>query len=165
MRYLIFMIPLIMNVANAQEYELYQFVGSPGYSISESDNYNAEVLYGGSLLAYSQSDNTKNFSGMIYPESVPTGIEIGDNTIGKASIAYPNPSSERVHFNVNSDFEQRADIQIVDNLGNIMFKLNSKVLKQGENIIQLDVDNLSPGTYTVRIICKSMIQYIRFIKH
>lgn len=65
---------------------------------------------------------------------------------------YPNPSGSLVHLVLNSNKENKIDVQLYDVLGNCIAKPISKFsLQQGQTTVTFNIDFLKPGLYIYKI--------------
>lgn len=64
---------------------------------------------------------------------------------------YPNPATDIVNVNVNSNFESEATITIFDNSGKLVKSMFNIHLNDGLNKISLDILDIPNGSYIVRI--------------
>jgi hypothetical protein len=72
-----------------------------------------------------------------------------DESLNK-SLLYPIPASKFLYLNFHSEFEQRADVEIINTIGQSV-KHYSITVTKGYNRIRLSVINLMPGTYILKI--------------
>lgn len=64
---------------------------------------------------------------------------------------YPNPASSVATINITSSESRKVSISIIDMNGRTM-QLNSYKLNNGENSLQLNVNNLAKGNYIIKVI-------------
>ena len=69
---------------------------------------------------------------------------------------YPNPVSDIIHFNSNAELIEQ--VQVIDNIGRVLLS-DSKITKNS-----LNIGNLIPGIYTLRIKCEGKISNQIFVK-
>ncbi|MBI3518432.1 MAG: T9SS type A sorting domain-containing protein [Bacteroidetes bacterium] len=82
------------------------------------------------------------------PNSIPTGITQFEKK--SQYTVYPNPSSEKVFIEFNSNESKQMNIELFDLLGNIV--LTTPITSSlGENKVELNLQGLSNGVYFVRI--------------
>lgn len=121
-------------------------------SIKEAFFFDANNYIFG-LNAYGLYVNTQ-FSG-----TTPTGIlEIttGKNGTAQEITVYPNPANDRI----NIDYKGKANVQIIDYTGRIVYK-KSKT----ESAESINVSNLSPGMYILTVQTGADQFVARFIKN
>ena len=68
------------------------------------------------------------------------------------SDIYPNPAKEKVNIVVSSFAERKANFIITDLTGKVVLQQNQQIMN-GENNIQLNVNNLTAGTYLLKVVC------------
>ena len=73
----------------------------------------------------------------------------------------PNPPKDVLHVNINGLHENVA-IQIIDVNGNKVKEI--KVLLSGDDLISLDIHNLSSGIYNIKLYAAIKTEVIKFIK-
>jgi hypothetical protein len=146
------------------DYDVYLYRGttllSTGYNAgtsSELVNYNTSIVdtyyvrvegYNGatsSTLCYTLRAQISN----VAFREMAASITSKDN---KATIVlYPNPATNEVNLDYNSDMEQDATISIIDQAGRLA--MNKPVhLEEGLNSTRLDVSVLPAGFYFVRLV-------------
>ena len=69
------------------------------------------------------------------------------NTLNKITM-YPNPATEKTTMEVISTENTAVVLSIVDNTGKVLLKSNNELVI-GKNTIQLSVNKLNAGIYTV----------------
>jgi hypothetical protein len=79
-------------------------------------------------------------------------------------IVYPNPvnSYGNIAFNLNSDSD--VNVKVFDLTGKLVATITKKNLSAGEQIIQLGTDELTNGTYIIRLTAGDMVKTTKFIK-
>ena len=66
---------------------------------------------------------------------------------------YPNPTNSKLSISgINSEFSYKIS------------DLQGKLLKQGANNKQIEIENLPAGTYTIGISTDSEVKQLRFVK-
>ena len=65
-------------------------------------------------------------------------------------MLYPNPASEIVYLNFNSDAEGASDLQILNTIGQMVKQYPVNIIK-GQNFVQVPVKDIRPGMYILRI--------------
>jgi len=80
-------------------------------------------------------------------------------------IVYPNPATSfgNIAFNLNSNSD--VNVQVYDLTGKLVTTVSKKNLSAGDQIIQIGTDELSKGTYIIRLTAAGdMIKTTKFIK-
>lgn len=80
----------------------------------------------------------------------------------KTTSISPNPTRDKLNVNLYSNNEDRLYLDIIDLNGQIVINKSSELTK-GENIISLNVQDLSPGIYFARIRSSFESEVLRFI--
>lgn len=89
-----------------------------------------------------------------------TGISITEDD---ALSLYPNPASDQLNIELNAEFKTLADISIYNNLGQkVQHYSNAKGSKT--QTLKIDISNLKPGVYTLRIENENQILSRLFVK-
>jgi hypothetical protein len=79
------------------------------------------------------------------------GVEdVARGQIGVGSIA-PNPASRFVAVDVTLPIAASVDIEMVDLTGRMVKKQSGQILSEGRHVINLDVQDLATGTYSLVI--------------
>ena len=74
----------------------------------------------------------------------------------KNRVIYPNPVINTLNFNYNP--EEIDMLEIVDCTG------RTQILRSAINTNSIEVGNLAPGIYTLRVTCKTKTDTHRFVK-
>ena len=100
------------------------------------------------LINYYRINGIENFK----TEGTRTDIcyaKAGASAISVSSV-YPNPTDNYFSFNINSNEVSSVNIRIYDSYGKIV-KNSTKELQAGAAKIELNLDELSPGIYSLEI--------------
>lgn len=90
------------------------------------------------------------------PESLPKELELS---------AYPNPFSEKIVLRMNSQQSSQFTVSIFDSKGCLLATPKDQVyLPKGEHNFKLDLSDLSPGLYLLKLTGINENQTIRIIK-
>jgi hypothetical protein len=83
-------------------------------------------------------------------------ISIKGDKISNISISdvYPNPATKVLNMTVASPNDEKVNIIISDITGKILQKQTTQI-KSGNNVLQLQVDNLATGSYMLKVICNN----------
>lgn len=78
---------------------------------------------------------------------------------------FPNPAENTIALQCYSPVETRSQIICSDMIGRVLFSVERQ-LSEGENVIAIDISELSPGTYTLSIESNAISEnrYTRFLK-
>jgi hypothetical protein len=82
------------------------------------------------------------------------------STTGKAQVfgnGYPNPVSQLLTIDIRQSFTGKADVQVINALGQVL-RQQSFQLQPADNQLQIKMDNLNPGVYTIRISTNQGVQ-------
>lgn len=85
-------------------------------------------------------------------------LGVQDFPFSKYFVLYPNPVSETLNINANSDI-QLSTIQIYNVLGQLI-----RVVSNANNIHAIDVSTLTPGNYFIKIVSDKGTSNAKFIK-
>jgi hypothetical protein len=109
---------------------------------------------------------TKEFDQYLIAESEPEIIKnqlIETGTLFEAMV-YPNPAKNRSTLRIMMPKEQKVSVNVCNLNGQMIRKVSSDVLREGENNIPLDLLNVPSGTYLISIQSAEFNQSVRFIK-
>ena len=87
--------------------------------------------------------------------SIPEGISVGE--------VFPNPVVNGYWLMVNSSTERNIGVEMMDMLGRTVRNADY-VLKEGDNTITMDVQNITAGSYIVRLTSVDHVIVKKFIK-
>lgn len=107
-------------------------------------------------------DNSKSiFSSTIDENEVKDSFSVN---IDKISI-YPNPFQNSFSLEINTDFRDNMQLQIIDMQGNIL-KTENIVLRDNESVFltKISVQNFKPGLYILQLTSESNVQTVKIIK-
>lgn len=82
---------------------------------------------------------------------VVTGIEEGVSVVTGLNV-WPNPANDRITLQLNAMNTTVADLELMDAAGRLVQGQRSVVLNKGITSTEVDVQDLAPGSYTLRII-------------
>ena len=94
-----------------------------------------------------QTDFNGNFK---YFKIIESHCSTGGNEDGVSNI-YPNPTNGVLNFDVTCTENSEISIQLVDALGRLVL-WDSKNLEAGTTVMNIDMENLAKGIYSLRII-------------
>lgn len=100
----------------------------------------------------------------LYNEVNPTA-GLNENEVVLENInLYPSPvNGKTVNITFVSKTQEKVEIQIYDNIGNLVFD-EAQIIMVGENEIHCDLNNLAVGFYHLKISSGNYYQTLRFIK-
>jgi hypothetical protein len=136
-----------------------------GHNFSKLDFVESKGLNGNSttVLSYQYND-TKPFAGNSYYRLkqldkagsfnysnivLLKGLEV---TRLQLSLLYPNPSKSEVNMILASPYNSKINLLVTDVAGRIVMK-QTKQVTAGDNSLQLNIAKLSPGSYTIKVVC------------
>ena len=88
-----------------------------------------------------------NYWSMVVVEYGQLVNAVADVKVSQNVHAYPNPFSDELNFDISSLQAKRLNIQLTDALGRIIFERDNLSVKQGSQVLQIPVKNLSSGIY------------------
>jgi len=99
-----------------------------------------------------------------YLGTVEPQDNLAQNDFIENLIVYPNPATSfgNIAFNLNSNSD--VNVQVYDLTGKLVTTVSKKNLSAGDQIIQIGTDELSKGTYIIRLTAGDMIKTTKFIK-
>lgn len=121
------------------EFTIYVFSSSPNLGPT---NYGFVCVEAIDLTVFG-NDVTPENNTSCKALSVASGVEIFP--------PYPNPASETLNFNVNSDVGREVVINVFDAQGKLVIRANPHQLDVGFNGLSLNVAELNAGRYTLEI--------------
>jgi len=77
---------------------------------------------------------------------------------------FPNPVSDQLNVNLNSNIEQNINIQLLDFTGKLMISTNQNV-SSGSNVIQLNTESLINGIYLIKVQTKEGVVSRKIVKN
>ncbi len=95
------------------------------------------------------------------PKSTSVNNDLINN--GDSTIIYPNPSSNKVNFNLDLEHTCSPVIKIYNSLGNIVFEKNYHLMLPGSYEKSIYISRLPNGLYLLEIKQKSNYKKIKFI--
>lgn len=95
----------------------------------------------------------------IYKFSMPSGITNQETEKNRLSI-YPNPATDRLAIKWSAGNTQRALLQVYDIAGKVV--LTKEV---SQSIVALDITDLTPGVYILKVTSNESAESARFIKN
>ena len=102
--------------------------------------------------------------GACFDTLLVTGINhISKNLNSSNLFVYPNPANSILNINYNSNISQSAMVNIISYEGKQVIS-KSLNLKQGNNLLQLNIDQLANGLYVIQIINNSTNETVKIIK-
>ena len=77
---------------------------------------------------------------------------------------YPNPTDDNLTVKIELSWPELFNVEVVDTRGALLIKRTISG-RAGENIVRLDVEDLSPGIYFIQLTSQGMIGSKKLIKH
>lgn len=79
---------------------------------------------------------------------------------------FPNPSSSKVSFAIESVKSDRVAIVVIETSGKVVKQQNTAI-EAGKNILSLDIDEMAKGVYILKAVCQKNNQVVlgKFIKY
>lgn len=121
--------------------------GAGGSGLAEYDMQDWQVKAG---ELYNYRVHVHEISGNMYDSEVAT-VMLGAANGLSAGAFYPNPATEKVHIELRSGEEGKLDVSIYDTRGRIIAARGMSV-HAGSTRASLDVSDLAPGVYFVRMM-------------
>lgn len=131
-----------------------------GFIESKSRNGNSA-----NEITYSFTDNNAFASGNYYrlkqldkdgKSSLSNVVYIKGSKVNSIRIAsvYPNPVINKLNLTVAAPSMERVTVLITDVTGKVMLQTSNQ-LKEGDNNLQLNVEGLAKGVYSVKVTCSN----------
>lgn len=156
-----------VNIQTGEVGTIYEhsILGYPNYSIDDTGMiFDAEDLDGNQVLGYIALANDKitaDGSGQVFLSGGKWGVWYGlgerdltsaqDRQVGNMEvILYPNPTTGLTALQVDVKQAGKANITVFDLTGKALFQ-QKELLFAGKNNSTIDLSQLTPGLYTVRI--------------
>ena len=137
------------------------FEGTPVYEVRQSwrsydeGSYRPGEIYIGT------------FGRGIWKSSSYLGInESSNNSVDfKAKLkAYPNPTNDNTSIRFDLSQNGNVDLAVYSLSGRLMKTISKKNVPAGENTIFIDCEDLSNGTYIVKLVSGKQVESVKFIK-
>jgi hypothetical protein len=90
-------------------------------------------------------------------------VQIKRNTKASFAVNVMNPVRDAVQLQINSTVDQKVQISIVNNVGQVVAERSMNITK-GLTSTELDVNNLSKGTYFIRVVHADGVYVAQLIK-
>ncbi|MGZ5304313.1 MAG: T9SS type A sorting domain-containing protein, partial [Bacteroidia bacterium] len=94
---------------------------------------------------------------------ISTGVKESSIVFNGLSL-YPNPTAGNCNILLKAENEFKADIQVVNQIGQAVKTLQNYTCKPGENVIALDLNDMASGLYFVQIKTGNGLYTEKFIK-
>ncbi len=78
--------------------------------------------------------------------------------------AYPNPTNDNTSISFKLSQNGNVDLAVYSISGRLMKSINKKNVPAGENSILIDCEDLSNGTYIVKLVSGKQVESVKFIK-
>lgn len=106
-------------------------------------------------LVQKDKDGKRTLSSVVSVNSLKSALEI--------TSVYPNPAAFSLNVKLNSSTSERVEMTIVDMAGRT-YKSFSQFINSGSNLININVDYLAPGIYTLKVVSAKGTETVRFVK-
>jgi hypothetical protein len=78
-------------------------------------------------------------------------------------LVYPNPVQENCFIHFDSEATGTTELTVYSLLGAKLYSQKSELI-QGRNIVQIESGELSPGAYSIQLVCGNIIKKGMFVK-
>jgi thiol-disulfide isomerase/thioredoxin len=109
-------------------------------------------------------DNISYGAGVTVPFNFDSATGVEDITSISGVTLYPNPVSDNLTVEFNSDLASTIRVTAVDIMGRTVKNFGAENLVRGDNQLQLNVSNLVSGTYFLRITQDDAVKTMKFEK-
>lgn len=135
------------NIENNVIHIVCQRDGTPGLSVrgDEDPAGDNEILY------------------FQIPTSLPADLSVEDIKVNNVVSVYPNPAVSNANVSINASASAEGTLQVIDITGKTVMMSNLN-LNAGYNNINIDVQNLSTGIYSVNVSIGKEVYTQKLIK-
>ncbi|HFC00343.1 MAG TPA: T9SS type A sorting domain-containing protein [Phaeodactylibacter sp.] len=77
----------------------------------------------------------------------------------------PNPASDKIFLDINFEQQTFAKIEVININGVVVKTLAGKKYTAGKNVIEIDVNEMATGAYSIKVSSENNVSAKRFIKH
>jgi Metallo-peptidase family M12/Secretion system C-terminal sorting domain/Fibronectin type III domain len=125
-------------------------------------NWRVQATCPGGISSWAES-TVRIFAGRACLEPLRTASKttIGKSGSGKLKVT-PQPAKNEMTISYQSDDNSPVNISLINQLGSVVVKNNTAVLK-GANTIRLNVSNVPAGTYVLRLNMKGKTETARVV--
>lgn len=136
-------------------------IGAVGGQVSTA-NLEVNFTAGESVIQTASLAQVILTQGFHQPPSALSGL---DEMVKEERLhVFPNPTSDQLYVTINNSDNQTVIIEVYSLNGQLVFKEDANMIMQGETI-QLNVSNLNPGHYQIRIANENgLVQHAKFVK-
>ncbi|MFM7683031.1 MAG: T9SS type A sorting domain-containing protein, partial [Bacteroidota bacterium] len=95
------------------------------------------------------------------------GINDNNNNVSEFKTklkAYPNPTNDNTNISFKLAQTGNVDLAVYSLSGRLMKTISKKNLPAGENNVFIDCEDLSNGTYIVKLVSGKQVESVKFIK-
>ncbi len=145
---------------NSNEWQLVGIVPSAGISTGERNYELYDNTFANKSKIYyriKQVDSDGKFE-QTKIKSINLTVRSNNSLVG-----YPNPARDIYHLTFNSKNEEKMGIEILSITGQIVSK-KSILSSKGENYHDLNLGNLSQGTYFIRLVGKDFNETLKVVR-
>ena len=156
--------------------ELEGYSNTNSFNSSKLLNFEAIVLAGysnksilsgklliGNKVRYMREFDIKTIEIVAESDCPLTNSNVFDNMLSIIDL-YPNPSETEINFNVLAKYESNLIFTIINNQGEQLLDVKNQKVVNGINDFNLNVNDLSPGIYILKIGDGVNTSYSKFIK-
>jgi len=104
-------------------------------------------------MPYAQNINCDGETGPQESELAGNIVKASSNSVSIKNI-YPNPVQNNLTVTIISSVQSNIRIYITDVSGNVLKQFQQN-LQERNNLIQLNVNNIKPGSYFIKVMNKS----------
>lgn len=149
----------VLRVHLEQNYQDSAYISGYPNIITYNNNQYLWYKYGIHIQLASVYSLTSTIGSNSNGGSYTTG-NVGINVSPESLISYdiyPNPASEKAFIDINLTKPQKIQIQLFNSLGQSACYDNCIDGIKGENIIQLDINQIPDGIYFAKVVCDNNI--------
>jgi large repetitive protein len=88
-----------------------------------------------------------------------------NDKLAKAVAVLPNPVTDKLNIRISSDITATSYLKVINNLGQIIYSQNNKVVK-GDNLVTINsLGNLPKGIYTLQVVIDDQLLTTKILKN
>ncbi|MGB0166600.1 MAG: CHRD domain-containing protein [Luteibaculum sp.] len=154
--------PQLFDLNNENNGAFGYLTTNEGFNASAVDLFNRDSAYVRVSTMQNPNAELRGNLNRNYRETQTTSIrKNGDLLAGLRMV--PNPAGDVVDLQLQSKSNTLASITIFDRIGKRVFSVNTS-LRQGNNIVKLDLSGLERGYYLLNVNANSSVVSDKFIK-
>jgi Secretion system C-terminal sorting domain len=129
---------------------------------STTNNYSFTLVNYTQPIYYIRLNSIDKDSKSIYSNIIKV---IMNGKFIKTIAVSPNPVSDVMNIKISSDIATIADVKVINNLGQVIYKQSTKLIK-GENAISINnLGNIAKGIYTLQVLVENEIISTKVLKN